>query len=256
MVVSIRHLSLAFTLRKFANSNDHRPTTVLFRHLKIHPAIVVHLSRGSKVQLGKRNLLSGLVVIEHPERSTSDRVIANFLLVMIAEHKHGRRDGSGPFFLARLRAARIRILIPLSLPIVLLAQPLFFDAHRVHLAGQRQFAILIIVIRGRRVRPPVRIVVACIAVSAIPRRPETPPATEAVMKTAGVKAPAAKTVSAEGRMREGRMSAQPGAHSAEGAATRSTSHGASNANAVTAARRTSNRATATATGTSHTATLG
>jgi hypothetical protein len=231
------------------NANDHRPTTALFRHLKIHPAIVVHPGSSIQVQLRERNLLPGLVVIEHPERSTSNRIIPYFLNMLVAENQRRRGDGSGPFLLARLRAARIHILIPFPLPIVLLAQPLFFDAQRVHLAGQRKFAILIIVIRGRRVRPPVRIVVASVAVSAIPRIPETPPATEAVMKTAGVKAPAAKTVSAEGRMREGGMSAQSGVHSAEGVADRSSSHGASNAKAVTAARRTSNRATAT--GTSH-----
>jgi hypothetical protein len=235
-------------------TNDHRPTTALLRNLKIYPAIVVHPGSSIQVQLGERNLLPGLVVIEHPERSTSDRIIPHFFNMLVAKNQRRRGDGSGPFFLARLRRARIHILISLS--IVLLAQSLSFYAYRIHLAGKRQFPLLVIVVRGRRVPPPVRIVVARIAVACIPRIPEAPPATEAVMRTARVKAPAAKTVSAEGRMREGRMSAQPGAHSAEGAATRSTSHRASNANAVTAARRTSNRATATATGTSHTATLG
>src|SRR6266849_4756516 len=110
--------------------------------------------------------------------------------MLVAEDQRRRGDNAGPFFPARLRAARIQILIPLSLPIFLLAQPLFFDAQRVHLGGKRQFAILIIVIRGRRVPPPVRIVVARIAVSGIPRIPEAPPATEAVMKTARANAPA------------------------------------------------------------------
>src|ERR1700687_959368 len=234
------------------NTNDDRPTTALFRYLKIHPAIVVHLDRGVQIQLGKRNLLPG-VVIEHPKRSTSDRIIPHYFNMLVAEDQRRRRHGSCPFVLARLRAPRIRflILIPLSLPIFLLAQPLFFDALRVHLAGQRKVALLVIVVRGRRIPPPVRIVIARIAVSAIPRIPETPPATEAVTKTARVKAPSAKTVSTEGKTRT-----QSGVHSAEGVASRSSSNGPSNANTVTAARRASNRTAATATGTPHPTTLG
>src|ERR1700687_2044303 len=204
------------------NANAYRPTTALLRNLKIHPAIVVHPGSSIQVQLRKRNLLPGLVVIEHPERTTSDRIIPYFLNMLVAENQRRRGDGSGPFLFASLRAARIHILIPCALPIVLLSHPLFSDAQRVHLAGQRKFAILIIVIRGRRVRPPIGIVVACVAVSVIPRIPETPPATEAVMKTAGVKAPAAKTVSAKGRTRPD--SGMSGTHSAEGVAARSSSN--------------------------------
>src|SRR6202158_2414763 len=217
------------------NTNDDRPTTALFRYLKIHPAIVVHLDRGVQIQLGKRNLLPG-VVIEHPKRSTSDRIIPHYFNMLVAEDQRRRRHGSCPFVLARLRAPRIRflILIPLSLPIFLLAQPLFFDALRVHLAGQRKVALLVIVVRGRRIPPPVRIVIARIAVSAIPRIPEAPPATEAVTKTAGAKAPSAKTVSVKGRTSADSVM-QSGVHSAEGMAAGSSSNGASNGNAVTAA---------------------
>src|SRR5882672_11734028 len=107
--------------------------------------------------------------------------------MLVAEDQRRRGVDSSPIVLARLRAARIHILIPLSRPIVLFAQPLFLDAERIHLVGQRKFALFVIVVRGRRVRPPVRIVVACVAVSAIPRIPEAPPASEAVMKTARVK---------------------------------------------------------------------
>src|ERR1700732_2208139 len=252
MVVS-RSRTRAQRMQKglMTNTNDDRPTTALFRHLKIHPAIVVHLHRGVQIQLGKRNLLPGLVVIEHPKRSASDRIIPHYFNMLVAEDQRRRRDGSCPFVLARLRAPRIRFLIPLSLPIFLLAQPLFFDAQRVHLAGLRKVALLVIVVRGRRIPPPVRIVIARIAVSAIPRIPETPPATEAVTKTARVKAPSAKTVSTEGKTRT-----QSGVHSAEGVAARSSSNGPSNANTVTAARRASNRTAATATGTPHPTTLG
>src|SRR5713226_511629 len=240
-------------------TNDYRPTTALSRHLKIHSAIVIHLDRGGKIELGERNLLPGSVVIEHPERSTGDRVVSYFFNMLVAEDQRRRGDTGGPFILARLRAARIQILIPLSLPVFLLAQPLFFDAQRVHLAGKRQFAILIIVIRGRRVPPPVRIVVARIAVSGIPRIPEAPPATEAVMKTARANAPSTKTVSAK-RRTSADSGMQSGVHSAEGVAARSASNGASNGNAVTAARSSSNcasnRNAASATGSPHAATLG
>jgi len=69
-----------------------RAATALLRHLKIHPAIVVHPRRGSKIQLGERNLLPGLVVIEHPERSTSDRIIPHFFNMLVAEDQR-RRGG-------------------------------------------------------------------------------------------------------------------------------------------------------------------
>src|SRR5260370_10653672 len=183
------------------NTNDYRPTTGLLRASKIHHAIVVHLDRGIQIQLGKRNLLPGLVVIEHPKRSTSDGIVPHFFNMLVAEDQLRRRDGSCPFVLARLRAPRIRFLIPLSLPIFLLAQPLFFDAQRVHLAGQRKVALLVIVVRGRRIPPPVRIVIARITISAIPRIPKTPPATEAVTKTARVKAHSAKTGYTQGKTR-------------------------------------------------------
>jgi len=79
------------------------------------------------------------------------------------------------------------------------------------------------------------------------------------MKTARVKTPSAKTVSAKRRTCAD-SGMQPGAHSAEGVAARSASNGAPNGNAVTAARSSSNgasnRAAATATGTAHAATLG
>src|SRR6266404_4729640 len=208
------------------STDDYRPTTALLRHLKIHPSIVVHPGCSSKIQLGKQNLLPSVVIVEHPERSTSDCIISYFLNMLVAEDQRRRGDGSGPVFLARLRAAGIYILIPLSLPIVLLAQPLFFDAHRVHLIGLRKFPLLVIVVRGRRIPPPVRIVVAAIAISGIPRIPETPPASEAVMKTARVKAPSAKTVSAE-RRTSADSGMQPGVHSAKGVAARSSSNGAS-----------------------------
>jgi hypothetical protein len=41
--------------------------------------------------------------------------------MLVAENQRRRREGSGPFFLARLRAARIQILITPLLPIFLLA---------------------------------------------------------------------------------------------------------------------------------------
>src|SRR6266481_6642874 len=154
--------------------------------------------------------------------------------MLIAEDQRRRRVGSCPVFLARLQAPRIQILIPLSLPIVLLAQPLFFDARRVHLIGLRKFPLLVIVVRGRRIPPPVRIAVAAIAISGIPRIPETPPASEAVMKTVRVKAPAAKTVPAK-RRTSADSGMQPGVHSAKGVAARSSSNGASHGNAVTPA---------------------
>src|SRR3979411_265192 len=101
-------------------TNDYRPTTALFRHLKIHAAIIVNPRRGRQIELGERNFLPGLVIIEDPERSPGDRIIPYFFNMLVAKAQRRRRDGSGPFVLARLRAARIRILIPLSLPIVLL----------------------------------------------------------------------------------------------------------------------------------------
>src|SRR5713226_6703606 len=86
-------------------TNDYRPTTALSRHLKIHSAIVIHLDRGGKIELGERNLLPGSVVIEHPERSTGDRVVSYFFNMLVAEDQRRRGDTGGPFILARLRAA-------------------------------------------------------------------------------------------------------------------------------------------------------
>jgi len=79
------------------------------------------------------------------------------------------------------------------------------------------------------------------------------------MKTARANAPSAKTVSAEGRT-SADSGLQSGVHSAEGAATRTASNGASRSKAVTAARSSSNGASnrnaAPATGSPHAATLG
>jgi hypothetical protein len=68
-------------------TNDYRPTTALSRHLEIHASIVVHLDRGLKIELSKWNLLPGLVVIEHPERSASNCVIPHFFNMLIAKNQ-------------------------------------------------------------------------------------------------------------------------------------------------------------------------
>src|ERR1019366_6643005 len=65
-------------------------TTGLSRNLKIHTALVIHLDRGSKIELGERNLLRGLRV-EYPERFTGDRVIAHFFNMLVAENQRRRR---------------------------------------------------------------------------------------------------------------------------------------------------------------------
>jgi hypothetical protein len=62
-------------------------TTTLSRHLEVHPAIVIHLDCGLKIELGKWNLLPGLVIIEHPERSTSNCVIPHFFNMLIAKNQ-------------------------------------------------------------------------------------------------------------------------------------------------------------------------
>src|SRR5208282_4704918 len=59
------------------------------RHLKIYSAIVIHLDRGGNIELGKRNLLRGGVV-EHPERSTGDRVVMHFFNMLVAENQRRR----------------------------------------------------------------------------------------------------------------------------------------------------------------------
>src|ERR1019366_5618161 len=64
-------------------------TTGLSRNLKIHTALVIHLDRGSKIELGERNLLRGLRV-EYPERFTGDRVIAHFFHMLVAENQRRR----------------------------------------------------------------------------------------------------------------------------------------------------------------------
>jgi hypothetical protein len=68
-------------------TNDYRPTTALSRHLEIHAPIVIHLDCGLKIELGKWNLLPGLVIIEHPERSTSNCVIPHFFNMLIAKNQ-------------------------------------------------------------------------------------------------------------------------------------------------------------------------
>ena len=59
----------------------------LSRHLEIHASIVVHLDRGLKIESGKWDLLPGLVVIEHPERSASNCVIPHFFNMLIAKNQ-------------------------------------------------------------------------------------------------------------------------------------------------------------------------
>src|ERR1019366_7711243 len=154
------------------------------RHLKIHPALVIDLHRGGKIEVVEWNFLRSLLV-EHPKHSTRDRVIANFLLMLIAEDKHSRRRYCCMFFLARRWPLRIRILISFSVPILTLAQPLLVEVLCVHLIGKRLFAfsVLVIVVGRRRAPPPVGIVVACVAVSGVPRISVAPAAAVAVMKT-------------------------------------------------------------------------
>ena len=59
------------------------------RHLKIHAAIVIHLDRCGKIEVGERNFLRGLL-IEYPERSTGDCVIPYFFNMLVAENQRRR----------------------------------------------------------------------------------------------------------------------------------------------------------------------
>jgi len=89
--------------RNWCNFAAHfRATTALLRHLEIHAAIVIHLDRRGKVELGEWNLLRRLL-IEHPERFPGDRVIPHFFYMLVAENQRCRG------FLFRLSRARFGI---------------------------------------------------------------------------------------------------------------------------------------------------
>src|ERR1019366_538767 len=90
------------TLRKRRATLPLIPIQALFRHLKIHAAIVIHFDCGRKIELSEWNFLRG-TLIEHPERSAGDRVIPHFFHMLVAENQRRRWNNRTPFFLARLR---------------------------------------------------------------------------------------------------------------------------------------------------------
>jgi len=87
----------------------------LFRHLKIHAALVIDFGGGNKIEVGEWNFLRGLLV-EYPEGSTGDRVVPHFFNMLVAENQRRRR------FHVRLRTiARFHIgLEAVDLPVQLI----------------------------------------------------------------------------------------------------------------------------------------
>ena len=116
-------------------------------HTEFYAVIVIRLGGRGKIEFRERNLLRMLWVIRH--HLSNDGVVSYFLLVLITENEHGRRVGSfRALGLAwrRRRGARIYILVGL------LAHLLFREALLVHLIGQADLILLILI--GRRSRSP------------------------------------------------------------------------------------------------------
>src|SRR5262252_4044989 len=77
-------------------SNRARPLLAFLpRDLERYAAIIVSLLCGGQVKVGKGNLLSPLRR-EMPQSLADDRVVPDFLLMLIAVDEHGgRNDGIG-----------------------------------------------------------------------------------------------------------------------------------------------------------------
>lgn len=119
---------------------------------EIHSPLVVGLGRGRQVQVRQRNLLR-MLRSEVPQRLPYDGIVLYFQPALIAEHQH--RGWSGfrtlGFMRRRRRRPRINILI------ALLAHPLLIKALLVHLVGQANLVLLVLIVRRAGIPPPIRI---------------------------------------------------------------------------------------------------
>ncbi len=121
-------------------------------HTEFYAVIVIRLGGRGKIEFRERNLLR-MLWREYPHHLSNDGVVSYFLLVLITENEHGRLGSFRALGLAwrRRRGARIYILVGL------LAHLLFREALLVHLIGQADLILLILIVGGTGVPPPVGI---------------------------------------------------------------------------------------------------
>lgn len=119
---------------------------------EIDAALVVGFRCGRDVEVREWNFF-GMLRRERPQRLADDSVILHFLPTLIAEYQHGGRSGFGSFCLVRGRRRRTRIQVLIAL----LAHPLLIEVLLVHLVGQAYLILLILIVRGAGIPPPIRI---------------------------------------------------------------------------------------------------
>lgn len=122
------------------------------RQAEIHTALVVRLGRGWKVEIREGNLLR-MLRSEVPQRPAYDGVILHFLLMLIVENQHRGRYSFRAWFLVRWLRDWARISVRVGGG----AHSLLLKALRIHLIGEAYLVLLILIVGGIRIPPPVRI---------------------------------------------------------------------------------------------------
>jgi len=171
-------------------------------------AVVVGFGGGGQVEIGHRNFF-GVLRIEVPQRLPDDGVVADFLLVLVAEDEHGVRQNGRALGLALRGTARRRcvdILITVGLFLLhhlLLSRLLFIETLLVHIFGDGSILVVICIIGRVGIPPPEGIVKS--AIQPRIRKIAATWETEASIAESGSKAIAAEAIAAKWRTREGAL---------------------------------------------------